>query len=243
MNSHHSALAVVVEQQVGVVAGELGEAGAVPHLLEERPPLLGRVVEGGAIVRGVEEAARRRVECLADRLEVGPELACSSGVIGALLSGVHQLAVRWYTVREATLSAMEGMICTPLDPVPMTATRLPAKSTGVGGHRPGVVRLASKVLPSGHVREVRHREDAGRGDHESRPDLGAVADHHRPRPRRLVVHGRRDHGVESDVAPEVEAVDHVVEVTLDLRLFGELLLPLPLLEQLPGEQVGVGVAL
>ena len=62
--------------------------------------------------------------------------ACSPGVIGALLSGVHQLAVRWYTTREATVSAMEGMICTPLDPVPMTATRWPAKSTGDCGHSP-----------------------------------------------------------------------------------------------------------
>ena len=31
---------------------------------------------------------------------------------------------------------MTGMICTPLDPVPMTATRLPVKSTGVAGHNP-----------------------------------------------------------------------------------------------------------
>ena len=62
--------------------------------------------------------------------------ACSSGVIGALLSGVHQLGVRWYTVREATSSAIVGISCTPLDPVPITATRLPAKSTGVAGHNP-----------------------------------------------------------------------------------------------------------
>ncbi len=62
--------------------------------------------------------------------------ACSSGVIGALLSGVHQLAVRWYTVREATSPAMAGISWTPLDPVPMTATRLSAKSTGVAGHNP-----------------------------------------------------------------------------------------------------------
>jgi hypothetical protein len=61
---------------------------------------------------------------------------CSAGEMGALLSGVHQLAVRWYTVSEATSSAIAGTICTPLDPVPMTATRLPANSTGVVGHRP-----------------------------------------------------------------------------------------------------------
>jgi hypothetical protein len=32
------------------------------------------------------------------------------------------------------------------------------------------------------------------------------------------------------VAAEVEPVDHVVEVALGLRLLGEVLLPLPLLE-------------
>ena len=70
-----------------------------------------------------------------------------------------------------------------------------------------------------------------------------VAGRHRPRPDRLVVHGRGDPGAEPHVAPEVEAVDHVVEVALDLRLLGEVLLPLPLLEQLLREEVGVGVAL
>ena len=44
-----------VEQQVGVVAGELREPGTSPHRLEERPPLILRVVEGGAVVRGVKE--------------------------------------------------------------------------------------------------------------------------------------------------------------------------------------------
>ena len=58
------------------------------------------------------------------------------GVIGALLSGVHQLALRWYTVSDATSPEIEGISCTPLDPVPMTATRLPANSTGVDGHNP-----------------------------------------------------------------------------------------------------------
>jgi hypothetical protein len=57
-------------------------------------------------------------------------------VIGVLLSGVHQLAVRWYTVTDSTSSRIAGTTCTPLDEVPTTATRLPAKSTGVAGHRP-----------------------------------------------------------------------------------------------------------
>ena len=64
-----------------------------------------------------------------------------------------------------------------------------------------------------------------------------------PRARRLVVDGRGDPGAEAHVAAEVEPVDHVVEVALGLRLLGEVLLPLPLVEQLLREQVAVGVAL
>jgi hypothetical protein len=62
--------------------------------------------------------------------------ACSSAVIGRLLSGVHQLALRWYTVRASTSSTTAGTTCTPLDDVPTTATRFPAKSTGSSGQRP-----------------------------------------------------------------------------------------------------------
>ncbi len=72
------------------------------------------------------------------RIASNPALnsSCSAGVMGRLFSGVHQLALRWYTVSDATSPAMAGTTCTPLDPVPITATRLPAKSTGVAGHRP-----------------------------------------------------------------------------------------------------------
>jgi hypothetical protein len=45
------------------------------------------------------------------------------------------------------------------------------------------------------------------------------------------------------MAAQVEPVDHVVEVALSLGLRGEVLLPLPLVEQLAREQVAVGVAL
>ena len=109
--------------------------------------------------------------------------------------------------------------------------------------QPRVVRLAPEVLAARDVREVGHREDAGRRDEESCPELRAVLGPDGPRPRRLVVGRRRDPGAESDVAPEVEPVDHVVEVALGLRLRREVLLPLPLVEQLLREEVGVGVAL
>jgi hypothetical protein len=45
------------------------------------------------------------------------------------------------------------------------------------------------------------------------------------------------------VPSQVEPVHHVVEVALDLGLFSEVLAPLPLVEELLREQVGVGVAL
>ena len=62
--------------------------------------------------------------------------ACSSSVIFPLLSGEFQFGVRWYTTSSATSLATSGMSCTPLAPVPITATFLPAKSTGSLGHWP-----------------------------------------------------------------------------------------------------------
>ena len=52
-----------------------------------------------------------------------------------LCSGAHQFGVRWNTVRWPTSPAMVWMVCTPVAPVPITATRLPLKSTGSFGQR------------------------------------------------------------------------------------------------------------
>ena len=119
--------------------------------------------------------------------------ACSSGVIGALLSGVHQLAVRWYTVREATSSAMAGISCTPLDPVPMTATRLPAKSTGVAGHSPvwyDSPRKSSRPGTSGKYGTERTPVAATKNRARSSEPSPVTTVHV---PDELVVGGRGDH--------------------------------------------------
>ena len=108
---------------------------------------------------------------------------------------------------------------------------------------PGVVRLASEVLASRHLRVVRHGEHARRRHEELRAQLSSVAHNDRPCARRIVVFGRGDAGAEADLAPKVEPVHHMVEVALDLWLLGKVLLPLPFFEQLLREQVGVGVAL
>ena len=60
-------------------------------------------------------------------------VACVSSSIGPLRSGAHQLGVRWNTVSCPTVFATSGIACTPVAPVPITATRLPAKSTGSWG--------------------------------------------------------------------------------------------------------------
>ena len=63
--------------------------------------------------------------------------ACCSAEIGWLFSGVAQVAERWYITSDSTSSAIAGPICTPVEPVPITATRLPRKSTGSFGQRTG----------------------------------------------------------------------------------------------------------
>ena len=59
--------------------------------------------------------------------------AISSAEISALWSGAHQFGRRWNTVSSPTLSAISPITCTPVAPVPITATRLPARSTGSSG--------------------------------------------------------------------------------------------------------------
>ena len=97
--------------------------------------------------------------------------------MGLLLSGVHQLAVRWYTVSESTWSAMDGTTWTPLEEVPMTATRLPLKSTSSGRPRPGVNGRAGEVLPPGDVGGVGDGEHAGGGDDEAGLQIDPSAGH------------------------------------------------------------------
>ena len=103
--------------------------------------------------------------------------------------------------------------------------------------------MPPKVVAPGDVGEVRHRQHPGGGDEEAPAVAGAVGSGDVPRPGGVVPHRCGDRGVEPHVAAQIELVDDVVEVALDLRLPGEVLLPLPLVEELLGEEVAVGVAL
>ena len=64
-------------------------------------------------------------------------------------AGRVKLAVRWNTVRCFACLAMCGIICTPDEPVPMTPTRSPVKSTPSCGHSPVWYHLPLKLFRPG----------------------------------------------------------------------------------------------
>ena len=59
---------------------------------------------------------------------------CSSASRRWLPAGTLWLGVRWKTISCSACSAISGMDWMPDEPVPMTATRLPVKSTPPSGH-------------------------------------------------------------------------------------------------------------
>ena len=60
--------------------------------------------------------------------------AISVSPSGLLRAGIVKFGVRWNTVNWAASSAITGIAWIAEDPVPITATRLPLKSTGSFGH-------------------------------------------------------------------------------------------------------------
>ncbi len=54
---------------------------------------------------------------------------------GRFLFGTAKFAVRWNTYRCSATAAISGATWIPVDPVPMSPTRLPVKSTPSFGHR------------------------------------------------------------------------------------------------------------
>ena len=60
----------------------------------------------------------------------------SSGSSGAFFAGIEKFGVRWKTVRWAACSAISGIDWIPDEPVPITPTRWPVKSTPSCGQRP-----------------------------------------------------------------------------------------------------------
>ena len=180
----------------------------------------------------------RRVQRLADRLEVGAELRL-------LVGGDRRVVERRAPVGGALVHGQRR------DLVGDGRDQLHAARPGADRRRRACRR--SRPASAGHrpvwcdsPRKSSRPGTSGKYGTESTP-VAAMRKRARnsvPSPAvtvhvadALVVHGRGDPGAEADVAAEVEPVDHVVEVALGLRLLGEVLLPLPLVEQLLREQV------
>ena len=79
--------------------------------------------------------------------------------------GTIQGGVRWKTVTCAAIFANSGTTCTPLAPVPITATFLPVRSTRVIPLR-GVHERAAEVVQAGDIGQLRRAEQADGADHD-----------------------------------------------------------------------------
>ena len=87
---------------------------------------------------------------------------------------------------------MVWMVCTPVAPVPITATRLPAKSTGSFGQRAVWKRSPLETVAALDARQRRRRQRPDRGDQEARREAAAVLQRDGPASRGLVIDGRGD---------------------------------------------------
>src|SRR3979490_2494794 len=102
-----------------------------------------------------------------------------------------------------------------------------------------MIPLPLESLQTRIVRRPRCRKIARRHDAEARGRGIAFIGLHRPGAR-LTIEGRLLHPrAELDVAPEVKAVGHMVDVTQDLRLRAVALRPMPFLLQLVGKGIRI----
>jgi hypothetical protein len=107
---------------------------------------------------------------------------------------------------------------------------------GVAGH-------AREAVDAGDGRHHGRREHADRGDEKARRMARAARQDELPAARVLTILCGGDAAVELDVAAQVELVRDMVEIALGVGLGREVLVPVPLLEQLLREGVAVGPAL
>ena len=136
MNSATISLAAAVGDQVGERAEDREQVAGLPRRLEPGPPLLRRTAGRGldGHVDGTPPRDHRAASRYASRSSASSSRA-ASGDAGPLWAGIEKFGVRWKTVSSAACSAMSGIDWMPDEPVPMTPTRLPVKSTPSCGQR------------------------------------------------------------------------------------------------------------
>src|SRR6266404_4160758 len=102
-----------------------------------------------------------------------------------------------------------------------------------------MIPLSLEALQTGEARRPRCRKIASRHDAEARGRDATFLSLYRPCVCLAVEDRLFGPGVELDIAPEVEAVSHMVDVTQDLRLRAVALGPMPFLLQLVREGIRV----
>src|SRR5207302_11070171 len=102
-----------------------------------------------------------------------------------------------------------------------------------------MVPLPGEPLQARVVRPPWRRKITRRHDAEACGRGVTFVSRHRPCVGLAVEDRRLDPGVELDVAPEVEAVGHMVDVTQDLGLGAVALGPMPFLLQLVGKGIRI----
>ena len=95
----------------------------------------------------------------------------------------------------------------------------------------GVKGFSLKTVATLDPRQRGRRQRADRSDQETRGEATSVLKHDAPATRFLFIASGRHPAPELDVAPQVEFVGDVIEIAQRFRLAGEMLGPLPFLQQ------------
>src|SRR5215469_7165149 len=103
----------------------------------------------------------------------------------------------------------------------------------------GMAGLAAEALDARNARHCRRRQHADSGNQETRIVVPAVFQDDIPTARVFLIMRRSGAAIELDVAAQVELVSNVVQIALGLGLPGEMLLPVPFLQQFPGKRIAV----
>ena len=150
--------------------------------------------------------------------------------------------MRWNDVRCAAIGAVAVITWLPVEPLPITPTRLPVRSRS-SGHAPVCTRRPSKSSMPGKFGHVGRRQQAQPVDQEPALERDAAVGVHGPDAGDLVEFGVGHRGLERDVLAQVVAVHDAVEVLEDLGLAHELRLPRRLRVEVAVERVLVDEAL
>ena len=233
----------LVHQHVAVVAEPDAEPALGVALLPERFALLGGDLGGLDALAVVEEPA------------VGLVAAAEQLQLGRLDLGLRVGVDRGVVQRRAPVGrALEhgevtGGLRDLLDHLHAGGARAddahpqPRHVEPLGRPPCRVERRTREVVHPLEAGEHGDGQHADGGEEPARRGDEAVVAGDLPRARVVVPPGGHHAGVEPDVAPQVEAVGHVLEVPERLGLRAEVLGPRPLVEQLGRERVAVRVAL